>query len=182
MNQPKLFFSFFISSQTCLYSFDAEPNTKVVAPIGTTQWITLSALNRLRRTDPSKVEPMWHSQYSVLQSWFGDASPFSLLQHVGFQGFLVTVLLDSAKGMVLRSLLVLGILSVAVLFMPVIEFFTNRFLVSGAFWSQWKTWGRIIHAALPLKLLIGQVRDVILVTAAAIMLFTLVFSPGSCHI
>mmetsp|Transcript_19952 Transcript_19952/g.28254 ORF Transcript_19952/g.28254 Transcript_19952/m.28254 type:complete len:373 (+) Transcript_19952:237-1355(+) len=143
-------------SKSCLYSFDAEPNTKVVAPLGTDQWITLTALNRLRRTDPTKVEPMWHSQFSILQSWFGDDSEYSILQHVGLKGFLITLLLDSANGALLKALLVMGVLSTLVIVMPVLEFVFNRMLVSGQFWNQWPTWGRIVHAALPLKLLIGQ--------------------------
>lgn len=143
--------------KSCLYSFDAEPNTKVVAPLGTDQWISLTALNRLRRTDPTKVEPMWHSRYSILQSWFSDESEFSLLQHVGLQGFFISsVLLDGANGMVLRSLLIVSVLSVFLLLMPFLEYVVGRILVSAPFWAQWMTWGRIARAGFPLKLLIGQ--------------------------
>lgn len=143
--------------KSCLYSFDAEPDTKVVAPLGTTQWISLSALNRLRRTDPTKVEPMWHSQYAILQSWFSDASEFSMLQHVGMKGFFISsVLLDGANGMVLRSLLILSVLSALVLLMPLIEYIVGRIIVSSQFWKHWMTWGRIARAGFPLKLLIGQ--------------------------
>lgn len=143
--------------KSCLYSFDAEPNTKVVAPLGTDQWISLSALNRLRRTDPAKVEPMWHSQYSVLKGWFSDDSEHSLLQHVGFRGFFVSsVLLDGGGGWVLKSLLTLALLSILVVAMPVLEFVACRLLVSSSFWAQWPSWGRIARAGFPLKLLLGQ--------------------------
>ena len=128
----------------------------MIAPINTNQWITLSALNRLRRTDPTKVEPMWHNQYAVLSSWFGDDSEYSMLQHVGVKGLLITMLLDTARGFLLKSVLVAGILSVLIVFMPVLEFIVNRALTSGLFWLRWPTWGRIVHAALPLKLLLGQ--------------------------
>ena len=64
--------------KSCLYSFDAEPGTKVVAPRDTTQWISLSALNRLRRNDPTKVEPLWHSQYSILATWLNPESQYSM--------------------------------------------------------------------------------------------------------
>ena len=139
--------------KSCLYSFDAEPNTKVVAPIDSTQWISLGALNRLRRTDPSKVEPMWHSQYAILKSWFDAESEYSLLQHVGFQGFLLNSLLE---GITLPFVLGLSLCVVAVIFMPFLEFIVNRFLVSGLLWSQWHKWSRFVHAALPLKILLGQ--------------------------
>eukprot|EP00804_Cyclotella_cryptica_P014922 CCRYP_000546-RA/>CCRYP_000546-RA protein AED:0.02 eAED:0.02 QI:154/1/1/1/1/1/2/255/362 len=143
--------------KSCLYSFDAEPNTKVVAPVGTDQWISLSALNRLRRTDPTKVEPMWHSRYAILQSWFSDASEYSILQHIGIKGFVISsVLLDGGNGMVLRLVLISLLMSVLVLFMPLLEYIVGRILVSAPFWSQWQTWGRIIRAGFPLKLLLGQ--------------------------
>lgn len=143
--------------RSCLYSFDAAPGTKVVAPLGTDQWISLAALNRLRRVDRAKVEPMWHSQFSILRSWFSDASEFSLMQHVGLRGFVVSaVLLDGANGMVLRSLLVLSVVAALVLVMPVLEYIVGRLIVSAPFWGQWLRWGRIVRAGLPLKLLIGQ--------------------------
>jgi len=144
--------------KTCLYSFDAEPGTKVVAPISTTQWISLSALNRLRRTDSAKVEPMWHGKYAILKSWFGDESEFSLLQHVGFGGFLVSsVLLDLGNGWTLRSLLMLAVLMATAVVMPLAEYIVGRALVSAPFWARWYSWHRIAHAALPLKLLLGQI-------------------------
>ena len=143
--------------KSCLYSFDAEPNTKVICPIGTDQYISLGALNRLRRTDPTKVEPMWHSQYAILNSWFNDQSQFSLLQFVGWKGFIVsTILLDLGKGMALRGLLMLSVASAILIFLPAIEFIVSRLLTSSVLWMKWQSWGRFVHAALPLKILIGQ--------------------------
>lgn len=40
--------------------------------------------------------------------------------------------------------------------MPIIEYVIGRILVSAPFWSQWTTWGRILRAGFPLKLLLGQ--------------------------
>mmetsp|Transcript_6385 Transcript_6385/g.13383 ORF Transcript_6385/g.13383 Transcript_6385/m.13383 type:complete len:438 (+) Transcript_6385:112-1425(+) len=144
--------------KSCMYSFDAEPNTKVVAPLGTTQWISLSALNRLRRTDPAKVEPMWHSRYAVLRSWFSDESEYSFLQHAGVRGFLVSnVLLDLGRGIVLRSLVLFSLFAAVVLVMPALEYASNRVLVSAPLWARWYSWHRLVHAALPFKLLVGQI-------------------------
>lgn len=56
----------------------------------------------------------------------------------------------------LRTVLITAILSVLVMFMPLIEHIVGRILVSAPFWSQWKTWGRIARAGFPLKLLLGQ--------------------------
>lgn len=142
---------------SCLYSFDAEPNTKVVAPVGTTQYISLSALNRLRRIDSTKVEAMWHSQYAILNSWFSDNSEYSMLQYVGWKGFLVsTVILDSSNGMLPSVVLVIGFMSLLILVMPVFEYALGRIVISSAFWWRWNSWARIVHSALPLKLVIGQ--------------------------
>ena len=143
--------------KSCLYSFDAEVNTKVISPINTQQYISLIALNRLRRTDPTKVEPMWHSQYSILNSWFSDSSEYSILQHVGLKGYIISsILLDGMNGMVLRTLLICSILSVLIVCMPLIEYTVQRIIVSAPFWNKWSTWGRILRAGFPLKLLIGQ--------------------------
>lgn len=143
--------------KSCLYSFDAEINTKVICPAGTDQYISLKSLNRLRRTDPTKVEPMWHSQYAILRSWFSDESPYSLLQFVGWKGFIVSsLMLDLGGGMFLRGVLTLMVLSVFLLLMPLIEVVSSRVLTSSFLWAKWFSWGRFLHAALPLKILIGQ--------------------------
>ena len=143
--------------RSCLYSFDAEPYTKVVAPSGTDDWISLSALNRLRRTDASKVEPMWHGKYSILDGWFGENSRYCMLQHVGVKGFVISsILLDGGNGSILRSLLLLSAVTTLMILRPIIEYIVCRILVSTAFWSQWTVWSRILRAGFPLKLLLMQ--------------------------
>ena len=147
-----------ISTETnpmsCLFSFDAEPGTKVVAPLGTTHWIGLATLNRLRRQDPTKVEPMWHSKYAILKSWFDDPeSDYSFLPHVGFQGFVLNALLQGVR---LPIVVGLSLTILTIVFLPVLEYFVNRLLVSSFLWSQWTRWYRFVHAALPLKLFLGQ--------------------------
>jgi hypothetical protein len=143
--------------RSCLYSFDAQPYTKVIAPLGSDAWISLSALNRLRRTDASKVEPMWHSQYSILHSWFSEQSQYCILQHVGIKGFIISsVLLDGMNGLVLRTLLLLSSITVLIILQPIIEYVVCRILVSTTFWSQWTMWSRILRAGFPLKLLLIQ--------------------------
>jgi len=141
--------------KSCLYSFDAPPNTKVIAPKGTSQWISLYALNRLRRLDPTKVEPMWHSQYTIIKSWFG-TSETSVLQHVGVKGWFVSsVLLDTP--LIMRALLALSMFATLVSVLPVLEYFFNACILNSSFvWGRYNSWGRFLHAALPFKLLISQ--------------------------
>jgi len=143
--------------KSCLYSFDAEPNTKVISPINTKQYISLSALNRLRRSDPTKVEPMWHSQYSILHSWFDDKSPYSLLQHVDFRGFFISsILLDLKSGLILR-LMLMGVVGTTIVYTLFLwEYIVGRVLTSKLLWDKWASWGRFVHAALPLKLIMTQ--------------------------
>jgi len=141
--------------KSCLYSFDAETGSKVIAPLDTEQWITLSALNRLRRTDPTKVEPLWHSQYHILSNWFAPSSPYSLYTHLTlFPGTVLSLLLDAP--VILASVLVLSLVLALLLTLPVWEGMLQTIMTSPTLWLQWPNWGRFVHAALPLKLLLGQ--------------------------
>jgi hypothetical protein len=141
-------------SKSCLYSFDAEIGSKVVAPIGTDQWITLSALNRLRRTDPTKVEPLWHSQYSILKTWLSPADTFSLYNYLTPGGTLLSFILD-APVVLASCMLVTGLLGLLVT-LPFWEGLVQTILTHPLVWTSWPNWGRFVHAALPLKLLLGQ--------------------------
>jgi hypothetical protein len=140
--------------KSCLYSFDAEQGSKVVAPIDTDQWITLSALNRLRRTDPTKVEPLWHSQYSILKTWLQPASQYSLYNHLTPTGQLLSFILD-APIVLATAMVLVGFLGLVVT-LPFWEGLVQTILTHPLIWKQWPQWGRFVHAALPLKLLLGQ--------------------------
>eukprot|EP00535_Pseudo-nitzschia_heimii_P006128 CAMPEP_0197184944 /NCGR_PEP_ID=MMETSP1423-20130617/10913_1 /TAXON_ID=476441 /ORGANISM="Pseudo-nitzschia heimii, Strain UNC1101" /LENGTH=358 /DNA_ID=CAMNT_0042635897 /DNA_START=221 /DNA_END=1295 /DNA_ORIENTATION=- len=140
----------------CLISYEPEPGSKLLVPMelaSTDKWITLSALNRLRRDDPSKVEPMWSDKYAILSSWFGANSRYSLLQHVGPKGFVLSMLLDRNRLPTVAGLLLIFTI---IQLLPIIEILANRFLVSGYLWSRWFTWHRYVHIGLPFKLLIVQ--------------------------
>jgi Skp family chaperone for outer membrane proteins len=141
-------------SKSCLYSFDAEIGSKVVAPIGTDQWITLSALNRLRRTDPTKVEPLWHSQYSILKTWLSPSDKYSLYNYLTPAGTLLSYILD-APVVLASCMLVIGLLGLLVT-LPFWESLVQTILTHPLVWTSWPNWGRFVHAALPLKLLLGQ--------------------------
>ena len=97
---------------------------------------------------------MWHSQYNILQGWFGSHSPYSLGHHVGMTGLILSLLLDRA--IVLRTMMGLTLALLALVCLPILEWSIHKCLISAAFWNQWPTWGRIAHAALPLKLLLAQ--------------------------
>jgi hypothetical protein len=140
--------------KSCLYSFDAEVGSKVIAPIDTQQYITLSALNRLRRQDPTKVEPLWHSQYAVLKGWMSPDSPYSLYTHLGPLGTCLSCLLDAP--IILASTMVAAIVVAVLATLPVWESAIQLLLTSRSLWMQWPNWARFVHAAFPLKLLLGQ--------------------------
>jgi hypothetical protein len=97
---------------------------------------------------------MWHSQYAIRKSWFGDDSSFSVLQHCGPTGLILSLLLD--HGMVLKGLLTTAMILASLIFLPFLDFWMSRMLVSSTIWINWPQWARIVHAALPLKLLLGQ--------------------------
>jgi hypothetical protein len=153
--------------KSCLYSLDAEQGAKVMAPavIATTtssanapqqqhQWITVSALNRLRRNDPTKVEPLWHNQYHILSTWFSQTHPFSVNTHLSAVGTLLSYLLDTPA--VLTAMLSLAAVLLLLVTLPVWEAVSRALLTSGMLWQYWPSWGRFVHAAMPLKLLLGQ--------------------------
>ena len=107
----------------------------MIAPAGKDLWIAVSTLNQLRRQDPTKVEPLWNDQYAVLLSWFGENSPYSLLQHTGTMGYVLSALLGNSG--VLRSLMVLSMAGAALLLLPLLEYIANRALVSSYLWLKW---------------------------------------------
>jgi hypothetical protein len=143
---------------SCLYSFEAEEGTKVIAPIDSpldsSQWVTLSSLNRLRRNDPTKVDVLWHSKYAILRTWFRPDSQYSLYNHLTPMGTLLAVLLDAP--LVLAAVMLGTIVTALLVTLPVWEKLVTAVLTSRLLWMQWPSWGRFVHAALPLKLLLGQ--------------------------
>jgi hypothetical protein len=153
--------------KSCLYSFDAQEGTKVVAPIDSTQYITLSALNRLRRNDPTKVEPLWHSQYAILKTWFSPDHPYSLYNHLSFKGTALSLLLD--RPLILSSVMTILTIFVFLLTLPFWEGVLTTFLTSQVLWMQWPQWGRFLHAALPLQLMMAQMAWKGLAQAASLM-------------
>ena len=145
---------------TCMYTFDDEYGTKFIAPIDpkrgeplSDEWITVAALNRLRRNDRSKVLKMWHDKYAILDSWFTADSEYSVLQHVGPEGILLNFLLDD---LILTVVVAIGVTFLTLLFLPLLEMIAIRFLVSGTLWMRWISWGRFVHLGLPFKLMVGS--------------------------
>lgn len=80
-----------------------------------------------------------------------------MLQFVGWKGFIVsTLLLDSGKGLGLRLLLALAVMSTLIMSLPLLEIGAGRLLTCSTLWMKWMSWGKFVHAALPLKILLGQ--------------------------
>ena len=99
---------------------------------------------------------MWHSKYAILSSWFHENSEYSLLQYVGIKGYFISHVLLDSRGVLLKSILLLGIFLTTLLLLPILEYIIGSVLVSKPFWDRWSNWARFAHAALPLKLLLGQ--------------------------
>lgn len=162
------------SPKSCLYALDAEVGAKVIAPAlplsstdgeqepeGSYQWITVSALNRLRRTDPSKVDPLWHNQYAILSTWFGNTNNninnnnWSLYSHLPLvPGRVLSAILD--QPIILTVSLIVSTLLSALIFWPILEGLVKWLLTSRLLWMYYSSWSRFVHAALPLKLLVAQ--------------------------
>jgi len=153
---------------SCLYSFDAEVGRKVICPhdvdndndssndsSNTRPWITLSSLNRLRRNDLRKVNPMWHDKYDVANSWFASGK-YSITGYASPSYVnLVTYLLDSP--VLIKLGIMVAIFLAGLAGFPVICAVANFVFRSQVFWTQYNVWARVAYAPLPLKLLIAQV-------------------------
>ena len=163
--------------KSCLFSLDAQLGTKVIAPrhesssssFSSTdnnnnqlQWITLSSLNRLRREDPTKVDPLWHSRHAVLSTWFDTTatSPYSLYGYLNPKAALLSAILDChvlwTSPLILT--LITGSFMTLLLFItiPFWEPMMTQFLISSFLWKNWSSWARFTRAAFPLKLLVAQ--------------------------
>ena len=181
--------------KSCLYSLDAEYGQKVIAPMlpeedddeddeneeGSTttttkarpkknkkyEWITISSLNRLYRTDPNKVEPLWYDQYAILSTWFsrssgsGSPHPYSLYTHFSHNLYatLITTALNVQPAWMISVVLIGTILTASsIVFYPVLESGMTLLLTSSLLWNNWPTWSRFTtHAALPVQLLMVQI-------------------------
>ena len=164
--------------KSCLYSLDAEYGQKVIAPMLPSddeaeegnestkskkyEWITVSSLNRLYRTDPNKVETLWYDQYAILSTWFSRTQhPYSIYTHLSHNIYatMITTALNLQPAWLLSVVLLVATMTVCgIVFLPVIESCTTMFLTSSMLWSNWPTWSRFTtHAALPVQLLIVQV-------------------------
>jgi len=142
--------------KSCLYSFDPLPNSKLIAPLNTESYISLSSLNRLYRKDPSKLEPMWHDKYNILYSWFNFQSPYCIYQYGGYTQFLISVLLDIQNGLLLKLGIMMGITTFVILIWPLIEYSIVKLLLSKYMWINWIHWARFTRSGFPLKLLVCQ--------------------------
>lgn len=74
--------------------------------------------------------------------------------HLPWQGYLLALLLDVP--IVLSAVVVAVIGFFCVLTRPIWESLLTIVLTSQFLWKKWPNWGRFVHAALPLKLLLGQ--------------------------
>jgi hypothetical protein len=121
------------------------------------EWITISALNRLYRIDPNKVESLWYHQYSILNTWFSTRHFYSLYSYMNWYGSIITTALNLQPTWLLSVvILVCGLSTGTLLFFPLLESFITFTVTSSTLWSTWPTWSRFVHAALPLQLLMGQ--------------------------
>lgn len=142
------------SPKSCLFSFDAEENSKVVAPLDTDKWISLRALNRLRRTDPTKIEPLWHNQFPILTTWMSPSHRYTIYSYLSPPGAFLSWILDTPGilSLCVMTAALVGLLAT----LPVWEGLVRLIVTSEALWLNWPNWGRFVHANLPLKLLMGQ--------------------------
>ena len=132
--------------KSCLIWGDAEPGTKVVRPrLAEDKWVSLAALNGLRRRDPLKASRLWFDQYLLDMRRFSHES--------GTKGLYVAQFLESPQLVRAASLLACVVLGLFVVGPP-LRFLLTVIVTSDLFWRQYGLWSPVVHAPLPLKLLL----------------------------
>lgn len=131
----------------CLIWGDAEEGCAVVRPRKAAgQWVTLSALNGLRRTEPFKASKLWYDKYVLdLRRFNDDAGPVAAA---------LGAVLDSPRACRLLACAV-ALAGAAALARPA-SLLVVQFLASQLCWKHYGLWSPIVHAPLPLKLLLGR--------------------------
>ena len=135
--------------KTCLIWGDAEPGTKVIRPrlaVGDDKWVSLGAFNGLRRRDPVKASRLWFDQFIL------DMRRFS--HEAGPLGIALGTFLESPN-LVRSAVAVACVVVFAVVRVP-LQFLLVTIFTSNLFWRQYTLWSTVVHAPLPLKLLIAR--------------------------
>lgn len=129
----------------CLIWGDAADDTKVVRPRKAKgQWVSLSALNALRRTEPLKASRLWYDKYLLdLRRFNDEAGPVAAL---------LGAVLDSRRAC--HALTTVAALGIAFVARRPVGFAVIKLLTSQLCWKNYAVWSPIVHAPLPLKLLI----------------------------
>ena len=81
-------------------------------------------------------------------------SPVSMYAHLPWQGYVLALLLDNP--LILKAAVLAVLMMALALTRPIWEGFLTMLLTSQFLWTRWPSWARFVHAALPLKLLLGQ--------------------------
>lgn len=134
--------------RSCLIWGDAEDGCAVVRPrkAGAQQWVTLSALNGLRRTEPAKASALWYDKYALdLRRFNAEAGPVAAL---------LGAALDSRRAVRSATWALLAV-AAAVLRKPA-AFLAVQVATSPLAWKHYSLWSPVVHAPLPLKLLLGR--------------------------
>ena len=131
--------------RSCLIWGDALEDTAVVRPRKARgQWVSLSALNNLRRLEPAKASKLWYDRYALdLRRLNAESGP---------AGVLLGSLLDSRRAA--RGLTLLTAALVLALARPLLAVAAVAGLTSRACWTNYALWSPLVHAPLPLKLLV----------------------------
>ena len=131
--------------RSCLIWGDALEDTAVVRPRKARgQWVSLSALNNLRRLEPAKASKLWYDRYALdLRRLNAESGP---------AGVLLGSVLDSRRAA--RGLTLLTAALVLALARPLLAVAAVAGLTSRVCWTNYALWSPLVHAPLPLKLLV----------------------------
>lgn len=131
--------------RSCLIWGDAMEDTAVVRPRKARgQWVSLSALNNLRRLEIVKASKLWYDRYALdLRRLNAESGPAAVL---------LGSVLDSRRAS--RGLTLLTATLVFAFARPLLAVAAVAGLTSRTCWTNYALWSPLVHAPLPLKLLV----------------------------
>eukprot|EP00921_Rhytidocystis_pertsovi_P020820 GHVQ01033183.1.p1 GENE.GHVQ01033183.1~~GHVQ01033183.1.p1 ORF type:complete len:446 (-),score=53.52 GHVQ01033183.1:998-2335(-) len=131
----------------CLILMETPEGRKAMGPKGQKdRWVSVEALNSLRRRHPLKVTDLWYGEYQV---------DFDVLAPLlSTKTLLLGLILDHA--VCLPLILAAACLAISPTVCRVAWSQALRVLTGRFFWRSYHGWSRLLYAPLPLKLLLGR--------------------------
>eukprot|EP00922_Rhytidocystis_sp_ex-Travisia-forbesii_P027866 GHVS01040897.1.p1 GENE.GHVS01040897.1~~GHVS01040897.1.p1 ORF type:complete len:287 (-),score=67.88 GHVS01040897.1:161-1021(-) len=128
----------------CLVWLETPTGYKAIAPRGTNLYVSVQALNHVRRNHPQKVKALWFGEYDFIFD--------QLNKMLSTKTLLLSAFLDKPQSLRISLLLLLSYLISCT--SPIRSL--QSLSTSSAVWQSYHHWAKLLYAPLPLKVLIAR--------------------------